>query len=389
MFKFFDLTRWLLILTIFVSEGLVEGRTTTMKAVNKAIIKTIKVENDEIIDCYDIYRQPSLNHPFLHNHTIQMRPSSYPKGMKTDNLGTLQLTQILHKYGSCLLGTIPIRRKGKNYNPALLRKHHYPRLSPYKTSVTSHSNDTADDSTEDSGDQNMYLLQYATIKVVGNFLGAQAKINLWKPYVEKNGLSISQIWVVTEDKNTNTIEVGWEVCQNLYGDDRTRFFLLWTADGYTDTGCYNLLCDGFVHTASNVSLDCSFSDVSTFNGSQKDVTFSIHKDQSSGHWWVQLQGIPIGYYPSSLFDELSKEATRHTSTQMGSGHFPSDGGLKTSSYFNWVQVVDENNMMKDPENVETYVTNPNCYDLKIDNGNYDTNGYTFYYGGPGYNDRCQ
>ncbi|XP_026416773.1 uncharacterized protein LOC113312232 [Papaver somniferum] len=246
-----------------------------------------------------------------------------------DNLGTLQLTQTWHKYGSCPAGTIPIRRKGKNYNPALLRKHNYPRLSPYKSSVTSRSNDTADDSTEDSG--------------------------------------------------------------------------VHEADEYTGTGCYNLLCDGFVHTTSNVSVGCSFSDVSTFNGSQKDVTFSIHKDQSSGHWWVQLQGIPTGYYPSSLFDGLSKEATRvdwggqiidrneerHTSTQMGSGHFPSEGGLKTSSYFNWVQVVDETNMMKDPENVKTYIMNPNCYDLKIDNGNYDTNGYTFYYGGPGYNDICQ
>ncbi|KAI3835683.1 hypothetical protein MKX03_015286 [Papaver bracteatum] len=112
MFKFIDLTRWLLILTIFVSEGLVEGITTSMKAVNKAIIKTIKVEKDEIIDCYDIYRQPSLNHPLLHNHIIQLGPSSYPKGMKMDNLGTLQLTQTCHKYGSCLTGTIPIRRKG-------------------------------------------------------------------------------------------------------------------------------------------------------------------------------------------------------------------------------------------------------------------------------------
>ncbi|KAI3951882.1 hypothetical protein MKW92_021488, partial [Papaver armeniacum] len=127
-------------------------------------------------------------------------------------------------------------------------------------------------------------------------------------------------------------------------------------------------------------------------------------DASSGHWWIQLQGIPIGYFPSSLFTILSKKTTRidwggeivnlkskgqHTSTQMGSGHFPSEGGLKTSSYFNWVQVVDENNMIKDPKNVEKRVTNPNCYDLEIDDGHYDTNGYGFYYGGPGYNDKCQ
>ncbi|KAI3846079.1 hypothetical protein MKW92_009515 [Papaver armeniacum] len=174
------------------------------------------------------------------------------------------------------------------------------------------------------------------------------------------------------------------------GDDDT--------DGYESTGCYNLLCDGFVHTSSNVALGCPFSEVSTFNGSQKDAAFGIHKDQKSGHWWIKIQGIPVGYYPSSLFTELSKMATavnwggevtnwkikgRHSSTQMGSGHFPSEGGLKISSYFNWIQVIDENNMTKDPENIETFVSNPDCYNLKIDNSHHDTNGFGFYYGGPG------
>ncbi|KAI3881948.1 hypothetical protein MKX03_029550 [Papaver bracteatum] len=74
---------------------------------------------------------------------------------------------------------------------------------------------------------------------------------------------------------------------------------------------------------------------------------------------------------------------------MGSGHFPSEGGLKTSSYFNWVQVVDENNIAKDPIGYTLRVTDPNCYDLKIDDGNHKTNGFGFYYGGPGYNEKCQ
>ncbi|RZC46123.1 hypothetical protein C5167_039071 [Papaver somniferum] len=175
-------------------------------------------------------------------------------------------------------------------------------------------------------------------------------------------------------------------------------------DGYLRSGCYNLLCHGFVKTTSNISLGCNFTEVSTFNGDQKDFTFSIQKDQSSGNWWVQLQGISVGYYPSALFTELSRSATKvewrgeivnlknkgqHTSTQMGSGHFPSEGGLKTSSYFNRVQVFDENNMIKDPENFRTKSTNPNCYNLKIDDEHYGTNGYGFYYGDLVYNDKCE
>ncbi|KAI3903010.1 hypothetical protein MKW92_046791 [Papaver armeniacum] len=391
MSNFIGLTCWLLILTIIINEELVEGRTT-IDAVNKAIIKTIKMENNEIIDCYDIYKQPSLNHPLLHNHKIQVKPNSYPKEMKPNNFGTLQLTQTWHQYGSCPEGTIPIRRKGKNYDPTVLRKHNHPNLSYYKT-LNASGVDLSDH-------------EYAVIEVNGHFLGAQAKINIWKPVTEiPTEMSISQIWVTAgENEVKNTVEAGWMVNQHVYGDDQPRFFIYWTKDGYKNSGCFNLLCDGFVQTKIDLRLGGSFTEVSTFNGIQKDAHFSIHKDQIGGQWWVQIQGNPVGYYPSSLFTELSMTSTkihfggeitnhkskgRHTSTQMGSGHFPSEGRLKTSSYFNWVQVVDENNVTKDPENVGKRVPNPDCYGLEIDNDHHNTNGYGFYYGGPGYNDKCQ
>ncbi|KAI3899877.1 hypothetical protein MKW92_011471 [Papaver armeniacum] len=393
MSNFIGLKLWLLVLTIIINEELIEGRTM-LNTVNKSIIKTIKVENSEIIDCYDIHRQPSLNHPLLRNHTIQVKPSSYPTGMKSNISATLQLKQTWHKYGSCPEGTVPIRRKGKNYNPTILRNHNHPKLSPYKTLNISQPNDSTKGR------------EYATIEVNGNFFGAQAKINIWKPFMETpSEISVSQIWVTAGDyEEKNTIEAGWIVNQYLYGDDQPRFFIFWTTDGYNSSGCYNIICNGFVQTTPDVCLGGSFTEVSTFNGVQKDANFSIHKDQIGGHWWIQLQGIPVGYYPSSLFTKLSATSTRihfggeiaddktkgqHTSTQMGSGHFPSEGGLKISSYFNWVQVVDENYVTKDPKNVVIRVTNSDCYDLKIDHDHYDTNGYGFYYGGPGYSDKCQ
>ncbi|KAI3896030.1 hypothetical protein MKW92_042305 [Papaver armeniacum] len=397
MSNFIGLTCWLLMLTIIINAKLIEGRMT-LDAANKAIIKTIKVENNEIIDCYDIHKQPSLDHPLLHNHRVQVKPNSYPTKIKSNNFGTLQLTQTWHKYGSCPEGTIPIRRKGKNYNATVLRKHDHPN---YKTLNASQPREVGRGH------------EYAVIEVKGNFLGAQAKINIWKPVTEtQTEISISQIWVTAGDNEVkNSIEAGWAVNPYIYGDDQTRFFIYWTlsiitlfTDGYQNTGCYNLLCDGFVQTSSDFCLGGSFTEVSTFNGVQKDANFSIHKDPIGGQWWVQIQGNPVEYYPSSLFTKLSTTSTkihfggeisnnkskgRHSSTQMGSGHFPSEGRFKTSSYFNWVQVVDENNVTKDPENVEKIVTNPECYGLEIDNNHHDTNGYGFYYGGPGYNDKCQ
>ncbi|XP_026379433.1 uncharacterized protein LOC113274178 isoform X1 [Papaver somniferum] len=381
----------ILIFAISIRKELVGGEMIS-SAINKAIIKTIKVDEDEIIDCYDIYKQPSLNHPSLHNHSIQMRPSMNPKNIKLDNFEIFQLTQTWHKYGTCPRGTIPIRRNRKDYRSKLPRKHRLSKISHSKTPNTSQPNDITDDH------------EYAVITVHGgSFLGGQAKINLWNPTVETPvEISVSQIWVlagVSED--FNSIEAGWEVCQPRYGDYQTRFFILWTTDGYNNS-CTNLECEGFVHTSSDVALGCNFTEISTFRGDQKDATFSIRKDQASGNWWVQIQDTPVGYYPSSLFTKLSKTAVkvefggeifndkskgRHTTAQMGSGHFPSEGGFGISSYFHQVQVIDENNEAQNPENVEVHVSNPTCYDLKIDDKH--SKGYGFYYGGPGYNDNCQ
>ncbi|KAI3847674.1 hypothetical protein MKX03_008852 [Papaver bracteatum] len=389
--KFINSVGWLLIailiFVISIPKEIVEGRTV-LKDENKAIIKTIKVDKDEIIDCYDILKQLSLNHPSLHNHTIQMRPSIYPKNITINNFGTLQLTQTWHKYGSCPHGTIPIRRNiRKYYQSTLSRKSRRSKTSYYMKPNTLQSNGIRDGH------------EYAVIRVRGNFLGAQEKINLWNPTLEEpSEMSVSQIWVDAGDKNDlNTIEAGWEVNMVI---PRTRFFILWSTNTYKNF-CINYECPGFVQTSSDVSLGCNFTEISTFNGGQKDATFSIYKDQNSGNWWIQIQGIPVGYYPSSLFTQLSMKAAkvefggeiynlrhegRHTTTQMGSGHLPSEGGLGISSYFSHVQVINENYEAKDPEDVKTYVSNPNCYDLKVDKKH--TNGYSFYYGGPGYNGNC-
>ncbi|RZC62962.1 hypothetical protein C5167_024705 [Papaver somniferum] len=397
MSKFINSPSRLFLLAIFIyvvltPKALVDARRIS-NAVNKSIIKTIQVDNDEIIDCYDIFKQPSLDHPSLRNHTIQMRPSVFPKNTKLDNLGTLQLTQTWHKYGTCPHGTIPIRRNTrKHYDSTLFRKQLRPKPFHSKKPNTLQPNEDPE------------IHEYAVIKMRGSFIGAQAKINLWNPTVESSSeMSVSQIWVEAGPyEELNTIEAGWTVDQFYFNDTQTRFFIMWTGDGYKH-GCVNLLCPGFVQTSSEIGLGCNFTEVSTFKGGQKDATFSIHKDQNSGNWWVQLQGISVGYYPSSIFKLLSKTADhvefggeitnarsngRHTTTQMGSGHYPLDGGLGISSYFSHVQVMTENNeIIDDPVNVQLYTSNPNCYDLKVDEKR--TNGYSFYYGGSGYNDKCQ
>uniref|UniRef100_A0A2N9GWH5 Neprosin PEP catalytic domain-containing protein n=1 Tax=Fagus sylvatica TaxID=28930 RepID=A0A2N9GWH5_FAGSY len=42
-----------------------------LKLLNKPAIKSIKSEDEDIIDCVDIYKQPAFDHPALRNHKIQ------------------------------------------------------------------------------------------------------------------------------------------------------------------------------------------------------------------------------------------------------------------------------------------------------------------------------
>jgi hypothetical protein len=49
------------------------------------------------------------------------------------------------------------------------------------------------------------------------------------------------------------------------------------ADGYKNTGCYNLECPGFVQISKNVVLGGPLSPTSTYNGQQFDIKLTIWK----------------------------------------------------------------------------------------------------------------
>ncbi|KAI3868959.1 hypothetical protein MKX03_003330 [Papaver bracteatum] len=388
MAKFMDMAQKLLsillILVVLIHE-LVDGKTI-MKASNKTIVKTIKGDNDEIIDCYDIYKQPVFNDPLFHNHSIQIRPSSYPEGFLSNNLKTVNLTHSWHKYGICPEETIPIKRSGNSYNSMS--------MLPYKYySDDGYVHRAKNQETTNSG-------EVAGIACFGDdFRGAQATINIWKPLTEDGELSASQIWVSSRDAS-EAIQAGWQVHPKMYGDNETRFYVAWRVD-YYQTGCYDIRCKGFVQTSSTISLGASF-ETSIFNDTQYDAIFSIFQDQSTRNWWVTLQGVEVGYWPPFLFKQLSTKATRadfggviantrnqgrHTSTDMGSGHLPSEGSIGVSSYFSQVKVIDGNHISKDPGTCSIIMTNPHCYGLKLDHKH--LGGYGFFYGGPGFSYNCE
>ena len=127
--------------------------------------------------------------------------------------------------------------------------------------------------------------------------------------------------------------------------------------------------------------------------------------QNSGNWWLKVQDEEVGYWPQSIFTYLANNATEitwggeiynskpgghHTSTQMGSGHFASEGYGK-ASYFRNIQYMDFRGNFIDAEGagLVPYASNPFCYNIDVKKNKNGGFGTHFYFGGPGYSALCK
>ncbi|XP_009148377.1 uncharacterized protein LOC103871825 [Brassica rapa] len=258
-----------------------------------APVLTIHSPDGDIIECINTLDQPSLNNPLLKKHVFQ----DYPSGMtKTEDGGFGW--QVWHRNGTaCPQGTVPVQRVEAE---AELSQGKYGPLIP----------DAAERATKGH--------QYAVGFVEADLpiYGTKATLNVWNPVVESaDDFSLAQIWVTSgnyKHNDLNTLETGWQVYPNKYGDRQARLFTYWTIDAYISSGCYNHYCKGFVHVNRHVVLGGAITGTSTFGGDQFDITLQIWKDPLSGHWWLGmgLNVVPIGYWPVELFTTLSAHASK-------------------------------------------------------------------------------
>ncbi|CAI9105765.1 OLC1v1004774C1 [Oldenlandia corymbosa var. corymbosa] len=352
-------------------------------ATDNVVLKSIKGQDGDVIDCVDIYHQPAFDHPLLRDHTIKMVPSYYPEGAN-DNFDPI--IQIWQSKGECPEGTIPIRRTKHGAISIKKKSRNIIRLYFEGSAVSS-----------DAVDEPRH--EYAvTQSSTGNYYGAMSTISVWQPYVEGSGeFSLSQIWVAGgSGSNTNTIEVGWIVCPLLYGDNLTRLFIYWTSDNYQNTGCFDLQCSGFVQIDSSMAIGGA---ITTTN--HPEIILLVWKDEDQDVWWLQYNGTVLGYWPTAIFTVLNDTSTLvewggeiinsntngiHTATDMGSGSF-AQAGLGRASYFRNLLVVNDNNtLIPPPTDTFSWASNPTCYNITAgENGDW---GNYFYYGGPGRNPNC-
>ncbi|KAG2259971.1 hypothetical protein Bca52824_079265 [Brassica carinata] len=358
-----------------------------LRKINKPSVKTIHSSDGDIIDCVLSHQQPAFDHPRLRGQK-PLDPPERPSGHNTRGLRPKSFQLWRMEGETCPEGTVPIRRTKQE---DILRANS---VSAFGKKLRHFRRDTSSNGHE-----------HAVGYVSGEkYFGAKASINVWAPQVQNQyEFSLSQIWIISGSfgNDLNTIEAGWQVSPELYGDNYPRFFTYWTNDAYQATGCYNLLCSGFVQTNSQIAIGAAISPSSSFKGGQFDITLLIWKDPKHGNWWLEFgSGILVGYWPSFLFTHLREHASMvqyggevvnsspfgaHTSTQMGSGHF-ADEGFTKASYFRNIQVVDwDNNLVPSP-NLRVLADHPNCYDIQ--GGSNKAWGSYFYYGGPGKNPKC-
>ncbi|RWR72565.1 carboxyl-terminal peptidase [Cinnamomum micranthum f. kanehirae] len=249
--------------------------------------------------------------------------------------------------------------------------------------------------------------------------GAEASINAWSVHVEPFESSTASVYVRKKD-TSEFVNSGWIISQNIMGDNKTRFYALWEADG---DGCYNLVCPGFVQISHRFGFGAIITPLSTYDGVQTWITLRIsmvgshslstilflicayhvklfacllEQDPADGHWWLVLLGESVGYWPSSLFKKMvvsadliewsgevvnTRPGGQHTSTQMGSGHFSNEGFKKAAFFDDCVFLVEHDDARK-PSNAIVSATSPKCYDVSETSKGRDR-GLFFYYGGPG------
>ncbi|KAG6529821.1 hypothetical protein ZIOFF_012035 [Zingiber officinale] len=372
-----------------------------LEKINKAGVRSIESPDGDTIDCVPRHRQPALDHPLLKDHKIQVRAASdrdiiisilcffffsffllfqraaeRPKAASSGgSAASRRAWQAWHHAGHCPRGTVPIRRS--RVDDALRAKSLFHFGKKPAAPPLARRADAPD-------------------VVSGN----GHEVSLLLPD------SFNQSRFFGEDEEELYVWFS-QVSPELYGDSRPRLFTYWTNDAYQATGCYNLLCSGFVQTNNKIAIGASIFPVSSFNGSQYDITILIWKDPKLGNWWMGLgDGALVGYWPAELFSHLSEHATMvewggevvnlrpdgaHTATQMGSGGFAA-AGFARASYFRNLEVVDADNTLASAGAVATLAENSNCYDIRSfagdDDDAHDGWGTHFYFGGPGNGPRC-
>ena len=250
--------------------------------------------------------------------------------------------------------------------------------------------------------------------------GAQATLNLWKPAVEPDDFSLSQIWVFGGGPfaQVQTVEAGYIASPQQYGDAEPRLFIYSTTDGYNPfntNNCFDLQCKAFVQLAdSHVLIGGKFDKASALNGEQREFTLRwqlcpASECQDWEGWWLRYDGGAtstwVGFYPRARYNALGlhdagarlefggevafKRNATHTTTDMGSGQ-PGTAGFGVAAYQTNLLRITTGHAWSALGSTATDDQAPACYESGvIADLSPRVSSATFFFGGAGQSEACK
>ncbi|KAJ8449245.1 hypothetical protein Cgig2_002377 [Carnegiea gigantea] len=313
-----------------------------LKLINKPAIKSFVTEYGDILDCIPIDKQLAFDHPLLKNHSIQMRPSSNIHRLERSP-SRLKATPFLPRNKRCPKGTVVIKRVNKE--DLLMAKF----LSLQSTNLVHQGQE----SSLPPGHQ------VATLSMPTKNVGILGTLNVWGPKLAAHQFSIVNIFVASSDGSiNNAVAAGW------------------FKDSGKSTGCFNVFCSGFVQVSRKIPIGIVVHPLSTYGGSQYEITLRIIQDDVTGDWWLRMEDENVGYYPKNLFTTLGNGATAggwggeiyssvvQNYPPMGSGHFPEEG-FRKACFIDQMKLLDPSHSViyPDKSKLQEHVSMPKCYRL--------------------------
>ncbi|XP_058746323.1 protein neprosin-like [Vicia villosa] len=227
------------------------------------------------------------------------------------------------------------------------------------------------------------------------FYGVRGTVSVYNPKVDQEQMSVASMFIANQDSNNfDAISVGWHVLPSLYQDSKTHLYIAWTSNNF-EKGCTNLQCPGFIQTDKSIIIGKSFNQTSTIDKFPVELSLAILQDSSTKNWWIYINEKKIGYYPSSLFSNMTlanqivwigktTNPTNTPSPPMGYGVKP-NGVFGHACHFKKLAFVNNSRMQQSvtKDMGEVRSSNNQCYDARYyEDG---TNGLTLEFGGPGGN----
>uniref|UniRef100_A0A8R7PZE4 Neprosin activation peptide domain-containing protein n=1 Tax=Triticum urartu TaxID=4572 RepID=A0A8R7PZE4_TRIUA len=192
---------------VLVTKGI--DTTTTQRENNSEILahrkvnKTIMMEGGHVYDCIDVNVKPTLDHPLLKHHQIQMEPSSLPVGQSIKSPALNGVLQAHLSMVECPAGMVPILRNNR-------RGH----IAAHITEQVINKDDQ---------------LEMAGIRYSDDLYGVRATITVYEPKVKKDSKDISQSGILIDigPKVQKGVGTCYSVAPNSTGDSLARFHVVW------------------------------------------------------------------------------------------------------------------------------------------------------------------